>query len=363
MSKVKIQGHSSGSGTVTITAPNTNSDRTLTIPDITGTALTSADTGTVTQAIVHPDAVNTFISGRKNLIINGGFDVWQRGTSFTAPAWATGSGWSADRWRISTSNSSLTAVKAVGRDTYNTLKITMAGVTCAFDQRIEAFGNVAYNKQFTVSFWVRGSGSFNGNVCRVRNHTTATNIEDVFYNVTTSWTKVTVTFSANNTWSKDDVCRLYILNNTVLASGDWIEFSNVQLELGDQATDFEHRSYGEELALCQRYYIKSLGYGSTHIFPCRKVNSSSGGNNTGAQYDIFRITGLSIMRTTPSLIHSNPTLITILAESGGLLATATGVPTVTKSGTGIATVSHNSADTTTATQIRFMEPIQLEAEL
>ena len=39
MSKVKIQGHASGSGTVTLGAPNTDSDRTITLPDTTGTLL------------------------------------------------------------------------------------------------------------------------------------------------------------------------------------------------------------------------------------------------------------------------------------------------------------------------------------
>ena len=41
MSKVKITGHASGSGTLTLTGPNTNSDRTLTLPDNTGTLLTT----------------------------------------------------------------------------------------------------------------------------------------------------------------------------------------------------------------------------------------------------------------------------------------------------------------------------------
>jgi hypothetical protein len=50
MSKVKIQGHSSGSGTVTITAPNTNLDRTITLPDSTSTLFTNAG-GTLTGAL------------------------------------------------------------------------------------------------------------------------------------------------------------------------------------------------------------------------------------------------------------------------------------------------------------------------
>ena len=39
--------------------------------------------------------------------------------------------------------------------------------------------------------------------------------------------------------------------------GATLEFAHVQLEEGKNATDFEHRSYGEELALCQRYYYQT----------------------------------------------------------------------------------------------------------
>jgi hypothetical protein len=43
MSKVKIQGHASGTGVLTVTAPNTSTDRTITLPDSTGTLATTAD--------------------------------------------------------------------------------------------------------------------------------------------------------------------------------------------------------------------------------------------------------------------------------------------------------------------------------
>jgi len=39
-----------------------------------------------------------------------------------------------------------------------------------------------------------------------------------------------------------------------VASGDYFEIAFLQTELGSVATNFEHRSFGEELALCQRYY-------------------------------------------------------------------------------------------------------------
>lgn len=52
MSKVALSGNASGTGTLTIAAPNTNTDRTLTLPDNSGTVLTSASTGGVSQAML-----------------------------------------------------------------------------------------------------------------------------------------------------------------------------------------------------------------------------------------------------------------------------------------------------------------------
>ena len=57
MSKIKLTGHASGSGVLTIAAPNTDTDRTITLPDVTGTLLDSGSdlpaanlTGTVADA-------------------------------------------------------------------------------------------------------------------------------------------------------------------------------------------------------------------------------------------------------------------------------------------------------------------------
>ena len=45
MAKVKITGHASGTGVLTVTAPNTSTDRTITLPDATGTLLTTTGSG------------------------------------------------------------------------------------------------------------------------------------------------------------------------------------------------------------------------------------------------------------------------------------------------------------------------------
>lgn len=237
------------------------------------------------------------IGGRRNLLINSGFDVWQRGSSFT------GAGYTADRWIVSTTDTNTAITKTANRDKRNTLRITFnSGVNANIDQRIEAFGNVGYNQQVTLSFWVRGSIATTGtDICRIRNHTTATTLESFTYDITTSWTKVTKTFSANNTWSKDDVARLYLFINgasSAWASGDWVEFSDVQLEVGDVATPFEHRSYGEELSACQRYYQRQ--------FP-----ATGGGVVKSSGNGIARVKCplVQIMRVSPSVTKSgNPSV-------------------------------------------------------
>jgi hypothetical protein len=50
MAKVKIQGHASGTGVFTLTSPNSDTDRTITLPDATATLLTSADVPITTSA-------------------------------------------------------------------------------------------------------------------------------------------------------------------------------------------------------------------------------------------------------------------------------------------------------------------------
>jgi hypothetical protein len=54
MAKIKLQGHASGTGVVTVTAPNTATDRTITLPDATGTLLTADGDGSSLTGIATP---------------------------------------------------------------------------------------------------------------------------------------------------------------------------------------------------------------------------------------------------------------------------------------------------------------------
>lgn len=71
MSKIAFNSNPSGTGTFTIASPNSNTDRTLTLPDTTGTVLTSAG-GTLTGDLNVNTKITAGLGAGDNLIINDG---------------------------------------------------------------------------------------------------------------------------------------------------------------------------------------------------------------------------------------------------------------------------------------------------
>ena len=102
------------------------------------------------------------------------------------------------------------------------------------------------------------------------------------------------------------------------ATSDYWQITGVQLELGDQATPFEHRSYGDELARCQRYYYKTqpgqyasfaMGYNRnttlTHAFttfpvPMRTAPTSIETSGTAGDYSINYLASNATCSVVPS---------------------------------------------------------------
>jgi hypothetical protein len=205
------------------------------------TTRVAADLQTFTQTeITAKDIVAK--AGRKNLIINGGFDVWQRGVSHTSL------GYGADRWAIS-SASAVAVVKENDSAYGNVAAVTINGVDTNYAQAIENLSGLFLSKEVTLSFWVKSDTITSS---KIQAYNGAAFTLDISYDITSSWTKVSKTFNTGSSYTAGTVFRVYILraSNTT----GTVRFANVQLELGSVATDFEHRSYGEELALCQRYY-------------------------------------------------------------------------------------------------------------
>jgi hypothetical protein len=222
-------------------------------------------------------------AGRKNFIINGGFDVWQRGTT---GAQANG-GFVADRWKGNNYTTGTFTFSqrtdATGQTfrTYGRLAQSSAGSN-ALSQGIMQYieGLHLVGKTVTVSFKVRGNAALSG--CKVRGI-----IAQQTFNLTTDWVKHSFTGTAIQNGSNTTLVLDWGLENTT-----WhVDIAEVQVEVGSVATDFEHRSYGEELALCQRYYYQ-VG-GSAMEYLCQ------GDFYTDTQFNpsiIFPVT----MRTAPS---------------------------------------------------------------
>ena len=211
---------------------------------------------------VNPNLITQGASGRKNLIINGGFDVWQRGTSLTAS-----SSYLADRWVNGTSEAQSRQAFTVGQtevDGNPTYYHRGGGGGSAYyglDHKIENVGTLS-GKEVTLSYWMKGSSAFTNAPYRSQNFGSggSSGVEAALStsSITTSWARYTHTFTfpsisgktvGASSFSQLNVFRANIANIVV-------DIANVQLELGSVATDFEHRSYGEELLLCQRYYSR-----------------------------------------------------------------------------------------------------------
>ena len=230
------------------------------------------------------DTGGSTLLGRRNAIINGNFDVWQRGTSQTVSGYG-----SADRWSIEVSGSTESVTQqtfALGQtDVPHNPKyylrdvVTTAGTSGAYSvlvQKIEGVESFA-GETVTFSFYAKADSAKNVAVEFSQRFGTGgspsanvNSIDVTTVSLTTSWTKYTVTADipsiSGKTLGTDGTDHLRVLiwldagstynarTNSLGNQSGTFEFAQVQLESGSVATPFERRSVGEELALCQRYY-------------------------------------------------------------------------------------------------------------
>jgi len=254
-------------------------------------------------------------AGRKNMVINGDMSVSQRSTSFANPAATPNGFYTLDRFSFQANNTNYTVSQdSTGPDGFSrSLKVTMGTATTLDYMRLAAtiegynfrgakFGTPSA-EHLTLSFWVKSSltGTFavgfrNGNSLTANLGTSLVTT----YNIHNSnvWEYKTVLIPPNTngsvSWNDDSVLGMVIMwdlgdgtgrcpsitssinsvwqtadnyypvgfDETVklasTSSATW-QITGVQLEVGKNATEFEHRSYGEELALCQRYFYINGG--------------------------------------------------------------------------------------------------------
>ena len=248
------------------------------------------------------------LTGR-NLIINGAMQVAQRGTSSTSSGYQT-----VDRWlaafggsgaAVTQSQESLSssdAPYALGLRNYFRSTVTGTSTdTSAYHQILQyveaqnmaqsGWNLTSTSSYITLSFWVRSSVAGTYAFYFESMDGTQQSYSHAFTISANTWTKVTKTIPGNSnitinndnghgllfdivahfgtdyttasstedawkTFDGTDVSKDYP-QNWLNTSGATFDLTGVQLELGETATPFEHRSYGDELARCHRYYYKN----------------------------------------------------------------------------------------------------------
>ena len=270
-------------------------------------------------------------SGMKNRIINGGMDISQRGTSFT-----TATTYTLDRWYSDNiTDAAITVTQNADVPSTNEFQSSLrmavttadtsiaAGQYCSLGQAIEGYNiRDLIGRTFTVSFWVRSTKT--GIHCWSFQNTSGDRCYIAEYTIIASntWEYKTITVAGGlptaGTWNYTNGSGMYTRFhlatgtnrqgvagwntthflgtsnqvNCLDLAGNIFAITGVQLEVGAVATPFEHRLYGAELALCQRYYYVYSG-GSADF----QENCTRGATTTASATVCLPVT----MRTTPSV--------------------------------------------------------------
>ena len=267
----------------------------------TSDAITTAADGTCTAKLT---SVGGGQLSHRNIIINGGVTIHQRGGTHTHSG-SSSNYYGPDRFMHNCTGNGKTSIQQ-STDAPNGFTNSLLITTTT--QAATASSDIAYVGQYieannitqlgwgasgattaTLSFYAKSSLTGNFAVWTIFRDSTASNHFTFTINNANTWERKTITIpaltsggvasgsgrgvsvqfdtgtgSARNgtagTWSLD--------TNTLTESGTvkltanasaTLQVTGLQLEVGDTATSFEHRSFGEELSRCQRYYVKYAG--------------------------------------------------------------------------------------------------------
>ena len=312
--------------------------------------------GNITSNITTTGTVNTpsinsgQIGGRRNIIINGAMQIFQRGTSLNQSAGTNTYTHSADRFRYEEGIEQWAGTMSQSTDTpaNEQFQYSLKTLTTATETAIDAddflqhcyyvevndgarigFGKSSC-KISTLSFHVKSSLA--GLYCvAISNHDGSQTLPlEYTIDSANTWEKKTLTVPArtSGTWETTGNAKLmgirFVMGRTGSSysggtAGSWSDDSGyaklftsntladwsrttdsefyltgVQYEVGEQATPFEHKSFGEEYNLCQRYY--------QHLeYPDSGYHIANGNNNTNSQsvYQFLYYGGP--MRATPTI--------------------------------------------------------------
>lgn len=287
----------------------------------------------------------------RNILINGAMQVAQRGTS------STGLGTTAGYYTVDRYNIAVGGTATAGRFTMtqesdgpsalsglaNSIKLacTTADTSIAAGENLRIVHimegqdlqrlkkGTSGAESFTISFYVKGNAAATY-ICEVYDLDNGRHIGKTF-NVTSDWNRIELTFPGDTTGALDDdnasslQITFWLHSGTTNTSGTlpatWAAASNanragglstsfydstsrtffltgLQMEVGTEATPFEHRSFGDELARCQRYYAKIENTSGSEIY-LGLLQAYASGSVFGVIADYPEI-----MRTTPTVTQS-----------------------------------------------------------
>lgn len=293
--------------------------------------------------ITTPDVeANTFnggqLAGMRNKIINGKMEIAQRGTSFSVAA--SGTAYTVDRWKVyNGSAAALTVTQQADAPTdnefRNSLRVAVttadtslaAGEVVTVEQSIEGYNARDFlGRTFVASFRARSSKTGVHCVAFRSATTDRAYVAEFTINSANTWESKSVVVTgglpSSGTW--DWTNGAGVIASWALAAGStfhttagaWqtgnflatanqvncldtigniFAITGVQIEVGDKATSFEHRPYGAELALCQRYYQMNA--------------ASAGGSSPGTALTV------SIAISTSAAMRAIPTAALVLGTN------------------------------------------------
>ena len=197
------------------------------------------------------DAFDVLGCGRKNFIINGAMEIWQRGTSFSD----IGNGnYTADRFfnqKTGTTNVERVSITDTEMLEYG-FRYAMRQTAVAASQIkplqiIEKHPLFVAGNKFTFSFWARSNSPADYQFLHYDGSST---FNSKTVNIETEWKRYVIPLTLTTTPSS--YLRIHLSDTR--NAGDWLETTGWQYEQGSVATPFEHRFHGEELDLCHRYF-------------------------------------------------------------------------------------------------------------
>ena len=338
---------------VTITGPITG--------DVTGNLtgnVTGNLTGNVTGGTIVGESYNGGqLAGLRNKIINGSMEIAQRGTSFTVNT-GFGANYTLDRYsRIAVTSAVVTVTQASdGPVSEPTLPYSLRCTVATADptvtaselwtllQKIEGYSaRDLIGKTFTLSFWARSTkvgthcvafynndypsadryyvAEYNISVADTWEYKEITVIGGLITAGTWDWTNgsgLTVGWTlycgttrqgVAGSWQSGWALATSSQVNVLDTIGNIFAITGVQLEVGSTPTPFEHRPFGVELGMCQRYYEKS--------FPYATAPAQNTGVTLGAAYATGQVVNQAFSTSVTFAVakRAAPTITTYAPDS------------------------------------------------